>query len=441
MGQEASGGPFNVIAKPIGPTCNLDCAYCYYKEKDRLYPGTRSFRMSERVLEAFIRDYIESQEAPEIWFSWQGGEPLLLGLGFFRKVVALQRRHCPPGKRVCNALQTNGTLLNRAWAGFLGAHDFLVGLSIDGPRRLHDRYRVDKRGRPSFATVLGKLELLQEAGVEYNTLSVVGRHNVRFPMEVYRFLREHGVRFMQFIPLVERLGEGAALAGPPTLDRQGAPAPWSVPPAAYGDFMCAVFDEWVRHDVGRVYVQLFDVHLGMWAGLPAGLCVFAETCGRGPAMEHNGDLYACDHYVYPSHRLGNILETPLRALVDSPRQRRFGGDKKTTLPRRCRECAFRFACNGGCPKHRFLRTAEGEPGLNYLCAGYKRYFSHTAPYMRLMADLLRAGQPPAMISSLVRKRRQPATRRPAAKAGRNDPCPCGSGRKFKKCCGPTSANL
>ena len=441
MGQESSGGPFNVIAKPIGPKCNLDCTYCYYKEKNRLYPGTRSFRMSERVLEAFIRDYIESQDAPEIWFSWQGGEPLLLGLGFFRKVVALQRRHCPPGKRVRNALQTNGTLLNGAWAGFLGEHDFLVGLSIDGPRRLHDRYRVDKRGRPSFETVLGKLKLLQESGVEYNTLSVVGRHNARFPMQVYRFLREHGVRFMQFIPLVERLGEGTTLAGPPALDPEGAPAPWSVPPGTYGDFMCAIFDEWVRNDVGRVYVQLFDVQLGIWAGLPSGLCVFAETCGQGLAMEHNGDLYACDHYVYPSHRLGNILEKPLRALVDSPRQRRFGRDKKDALPRCCLECEFRFACNGGCPKHRFLRSAEGEPGLNYLCAGYKRYFSHTAPYMRLMADLLRAGQPPAMVSSLVRKRRQPASRRPAAKAGRNDPCPCGSGRKFKKCCGLTPANL
>jgi uncharacterized protein len=441
MGQEASGGPFNVIAKPAGPKCNLNCTYCYYKEKINLYPETHRFRMSDRVLELFIRNYIGSQDTPEIWFSWQGGEPLLLGLEFFRKVVALQRHYGPPGQRVCNALQTNGTLLNEEWAGFLREHDFLVGLSIDGPRRLHDSYRVDKRGRPSFETVLGKLKLLQKSGVEYNTLTVVGRHNADFPKEVYRFLKEHGARFMQFIPLVERIGDGTTLAGPPALDPESTPAPWSVPRGAYGDFMCAIFDEWVRHDVGRVYVQLFDVQLGIWTGLPSGLCVFAETCGRGPAIEHNGDLYACDHYVYPSYRLGNILDRPLQALVDSPRQQRFGRDKKNTLPRYCLECEFRFACNGGCPKHRFLLTSDGEPGLNYLCASYKRYFSHTAPYMRVMADLLRAGQPPAMISQLVRPGRQPTSRRPTVKVGRNDACPCGSGTKYKKCCGQSSANL
>ncbi len=440
MGEQASGGPFNVIAKPIGPRCNLDCEYCYYKDKNTLYPGTRDFRMSNRVLEVFIRDYIESQDTPEIWFTWQGGEPLLLGLKYFRKVVALQQRYCPPAKRVHNALQTNGTLLNEAWAHFLREHDFLVGLSIDGPRRFHDCYRLDKRGRPSFEIVLRTLNLLQECGVEYNTLTVVGRHNVRYPMEVYRFLKERGVGFMQFIPLVERVGDGTMLAGPPALDPEGTPTPWSVPRAAYGDFMCAIFDEWVRHDVGRVYVQLFDVQLGIWTGLPSGLCVFAETCGRGLAIEHNGDLYACDHYVYPSYRLGNILDRPLQALVDSPRQQRFGRDKKNTLPRYCLECEFRFACNGGCPKHRFLRTIDGQQGLNYLCASYKRFFSHTAPYMRVMADLLRAGQPPAMISRLVRQGQQPAGRRPGPKAGRNDPCPCGSGRKFKKCCGFSSAN-
>ncbi len=408
------------MAKPIGPTCNLDCRYCYYLDKYRLYPQARGFRMNERVLETFIRDYIAIHEGPEVCFFWQGGEPTLLGLEFFRKVLELQGRHCPAGKTVRNALQTNGTLLDRHWAAFLRDHGFLVGLSIDGPQRLHDHYRVNQKGGPTFDSVLESLRLLREERVEFNTLSVVHRGNARHGRKVYRFLRDQGVRFMQFIPLVERYRDDGSLADPPSLDEPPPAttvAPWSVPPRAYGNFMCAVFDEWVRNDVGRVYVQLFDVQLTLWTGLPSELCVFAETCGQGLALEHNGDLYSCDHYVYPAYRLSNILEHPIGALAQIPQQQRFGNAKRESLPRCCRDCEFLFACNGGCPKHRFLRTPDGEPGLNYLCPSYKRYFSHTAPYMRVMSDLLRAGRPPALVSRMLRGRGPAGRSNPASRAG------------------------
>ncbi len=342
------GPDFSVMAKPAGATCNLDCEYCYYKDKHRLYPETRRFRMNDRLLETFVRDYIAIHEGSEIWFTWQGGEPTLLGLKFFHKVLELQGRYRPAGKTVRNALQTNGTLLDRRWADFLRDHDFLVGLSIDGPRRFHDRYRVDRKGRPTFDAVLGALRLLREARVEFNTLTVVHRGNALHGRRVYRFLKDQGVRFMQFIPLVERCGDEATLAGPPSPgEGASAVAPWSVPSRAYGNFMCAVFDDWVRHDVGRIFVQLFDVQLGLWMGQPSELCVFAETCGRSLALEHNGDLYACDHYVYPAYRLGNIGERSIAALARAPRQRRFGHDKRASLPRRCRDCEFLSACNGG----------------------------------------------------------------------------------------------
>lgn len=399
-------GQFSVMAKPIGPTCNLDCRYCYYIDKDRLYPETRRFRMSDRLLNVFIRDYVAVHEGPEIRFLWQGGEPMLRGLKFFRKVVELQQRHCPAGKTIHNALQTNGTLLDERWAVFLRDHGFLVGLSIDGPRKSHDRYRVNRKGEPTFDAVLKALRLLREENVEFNTLTVVHRHNELHGRKIYRFLRGEGVRFMQFIPLVERCDDDGILTGP-SLPGEDPPAAsmasWSVRPRAYGNFMCAVFDEWVRNDVGRVYVQLFDAQLGRWAGGPAELCVFAETCGESLALEHNGDLYACDHYVYPEYRLGNIVERSIGTLAHAPRQQRFGRAKRETLPRRCRQCAHLFVCNGGCPKHRFQRSSDGEPGLNYLCPSYKRYFSHTAPYMRIMSELLRAGRPPALVSEMIHR--------------------------------------
>ena len=403
------GDSFSVVVKPIGPKCNLTCRYCYYLDKDRLYPNPHRFRMSNRLLEAFTRDYIGAhRDMAEITFLWQGGEPTLLGRGFFRKALEFQRRYCPPGLKISNALQTNGTLLNQRWVAFLREHGFLVGLSIDGPRRLHDRYRVTRKGAPTFGAVSRALRLLRREQVAFNTLTVVHRANARHGREVYRFLRDEGARFMQFIPLVERLRDDGGLAGPPAPNDTQTVAPWSVPPQGFGRFMCAVFDEWVRRDIGSISVQLFDVHLAQWSGLPSTLCVFAETCGQAPALEHNGDLYACDHFVYPGHCLGNMKQRAIGDLARSAQQRRFGQDKRDSLPRRCRECSFLFACNGGCPKHRFARTPDGEPGLNYLCPSYTCFFDHANATMRLMAGLLRAGRPPALASEILGNARPPA---------------------------------
>jgi uncharacterized protein len=426
--------PFSVMVKPVGPICNLDCTYCYYLEKEALYPGRESWRMDEEVLREHVRQFIESQDIPEVQFTWQGGEPTLLGVEFFKKAVALQKEYAN-GRRVTNALQTNGTLLDDEWCRFFAENQFLIGISVDGPAELHDAYRVDKRGRPTHASVMRGVELLHRHRVEFNTLTVVHRLNSRHPLEVYRFLKGIGSTFLQFIPLVERKANPDGLlrlASP--LERSEDPevTEWSVLPEEFGSFLIAIFDSWVRSDVGRTYVQIFDVALGQWANAGASLCVFAETCGAGVAMEHNGDVYACDHYVYPEYRLGNIRETPLRTMLDSDRQRAFGQNKKALLPRQCRECDVRFACNGECPKHRFVRTADGEPGLNYLCAGYQAFFRHIRPHMETMADLLRQQKAPASIMAMLAE--QELSKRPAG-VGRNDPCPCGSGQKFKKCCG------
>ena len=437
----SSATPFHIMAKPIGPICNLDCAYCFYLEKEKLYPETRQFRMDDEALARFVCQYIDANPGPEVTFAWQGGEPTLMGLPFFERMVALQREHATAGKRIVNALQTNGTLLDEEWCEFLGRHDFLVGLSVDGPRELHDRYRVDKRGRPTFDQVMAGLDLLRRHNVEFNTLTVVHAQNAKEPSEVYRFLREHGSGYIQFIPLVERRGlDGGllALAPPPDEDGDAEPpvTPWSVGAEDYGRFLSAVFDEWVCEDVGRVFVQSFDVALGLWMGLPSSACYFAETCGRALAIEHNGDLYACDHYVYPEYRRGNIADTDMASLVDSSAQEKFGDDKRDTLPKYCRECDVRFACNGECPKHRFITTPDGEPGLNYLCAGYKRFFRHIDPYMRTMAELLRSGRPAADIMPMACERDAQQTEAARWHAvGRNDPCPCGSGKKHKRCCG------
>jgi uncharacterized protein len=443
---------FHIMTKPIGPICNLDCRYCFYLEKEELYTAERqrrpSWEMPPDVLETYIRQYIQNQEIPEISFAWQGGEPTLLGVRFFERVVQLQARYAE-GKRIHNALQTNGTLLDDAWCEFLARNGFLVGLSIDGPEDLHDAYRVDKRGRPTYAAVERGLNLLKKHGVEFNTLTVLHRLNAREPERVYSFLKEIGSGYMQFIPLVERSAaaplqtEGGlirlSLAAPPGSTQTESPVTeWSVIPEDYGEFLCRVFDAWVRRDVGRVFVQAFDVALGIWAGYGASLCVFAETCGDALALEHNGDLYACDHYVYPEYLRGNILRSSLTELARSPAQRKFGADKRDTLPRYCRACEVRFACNGECPKHRFLRTPDGEYGLNYLCAGYKRFFSHIDAPMRTMAQLLHAGRAPAEIMEILAGRAarpRSAVAVGAARApGRNDACPCGSGRKYKHCC-------
>ena len=428
---------FHVMTKPIGPICNLDCTYCFYLEKEKLYPQKPDWKMSDELLESYIRQYIEAQGAPVITFAWQGGEPTLLGVEFFRRAVELQKKYAN-GKRIENTFQTNGVLLDDEWGEFLARHRFLVGLSIDGPRELHDRYRVDKGGQPSFDRVRRGIGFLKKHGAEFNTLTVVQRDNSCHPLEVYRFLKEVGSGFMQFIPIVERIAakadpEGLVLISP-TYEQRAQVSEWSVEPEQYGKFLCAIFDEWVRQDVGRVYVQTFDVALESWLGMQPGLCIFRETCGDAMAIEHNGDLYSCDHYVYPENKLGNVIEQPMESLVNSAQQRKFGLDKRDTLPRYCRECEVRFACNGECPKHRFIRTPDGEAGLNYLCAGYKIFFKHIDPYMRFMTEELRHDRAPANVMAWTHTRDLGAAAR-QRRVGRNDPCPCGSGKKYKKCCG------
>lgn len=425
---------FHIMTKPVGPICNLDCKYCFYLEKKEIYGEGTKWRMSDAVLEEYIRQYIAAQQVPEVSFAWQGGEPTLLGVGFFQKVVELQKKHAG-GKKIVNAIQTNGTLLDDDWGKFLHEHEFLVGLSIDGPRELHDHYRVDRGGKPTFEAVLGGLEMLKKHRVEFNTLTVIHRENAKHPVEVYRFLKSIGSQFHQFIPLVERIGvDGKALTEPPIPGRVqlGATvAPWCPDPKDYGRFLIGVFDEWVRRDVGRVFVQLFDIALGAWMGMPPGLCVFAPRCGTAMAMEHNGDVYSCDHYVYPRYRLGNVMSHPLPVLAESEQQRGFGEAKSSTLPKYCVECPVRFACNGDCPKHRFAVTPDGEAGLSYLCPGYRAFFQHVDPYMKKMAELLRARRPAAEIMLMLNQ--QSGAR--AGQVGRNDACPCGSGKKYKKCCG------
>ena len=405
LNEHASGpAPFQVMAKPTGPLCNLDCTYCFYLEKEKLYPGTKNWAMREDVLETYIRQYIESQPQPIVSFAWQGGEPTLLGIPWFENVLALQKEYAQ-GKRIENAVQTNGVTLDAAWAEFFAANDFLIGISVDGPRELHDFYRVDKGQQPTFDRVMRGIEHLKTANVRFNTLTVVNRNNSYHPIEIYEFLKDIGSGFMQFIPVVERRvsqpsPEGLVLLGPE--QNSADVTDWSVEPTILGDFLCAIFDVWVRNDVGKRFVQLFDVTLELWLGLQPSLCVFAETCGNALAVEHQGDLYSCDHYVYPQNKLGNILDDPLASLFKTKKQQDFGGAKRDSLPALCRECDVRFACNGECPKHRFMTTPDGEPGLNYLCAAYKKFFHHVAPYMEFMGRELLNQRSPARVMEYAR---------------------------------------
>jgi uncharacterized protein len=418
---------FHVMLKPRGAICNLDCAYCFYLSKERLYPDT-DFRMSDELLETFTRQYIAAQQVPQVTFAWQGGEPTLMGLDFYRRAVELQEQYHKPGTKILNTLQTNGTTLDDEWCHFFREHNFLIGLSLDGPPLLHDAYRVDKGGRHTFNRVMSGLSLLRKNQVEFNILACVHAANAQHPLEVYRFLRDDaGAQFIQFIPIVERVNDTGFQEGNQVTSR-------SVTGRGYGDFLCAVFDEWIRRDVGRVFVQIFDVTLAAWVNERPGLCVFEETCGLALAMEHNGDLYACDHFVEPDHKLGNIREMLLAALVDSKQQRRFGQAKQDTLPRYCRECRVRFVCNGGCPKNRVLHTPDGEPGLNYLCEGYQAFFTHVERPMQMLAAEVRTGRAPANVMLHLAREEMEMERR-FAHARRNDPCPCGSGRKFKHCHG------
>jgi uncharacterized protein len=419
------------MTKPRGPICNLNCAYCYYIPKAKMYPES-AFRMTDEVLESFTRQYIEAQQVPEVTFGWQGGEPLLMGIDFFERAVAFQKTYARPGMRVINTLQTNGTLVDDAWATFFHDNDFLIGLSLDGPQRMHDAYRVDQGGEPTWERVMRGLRALQDHEVETNILCTVHQANAPHPEEVYRFFRDEAeVEFIQFIPIVRRDNETGHQVGLEVTEH-------SVTGKLYGDFLIGVFDEWVRHDVGSVFVQIFDVALAAWVGQRPGLCVFEPTCGLGLAMEHNGDLYACDHYVEPRYRLGNIMETPMIDLVASEQQRAFGRAKLETLPQQCLDCEVRFICNGACPKNRILVTEEGEPQLNYLCSGYKSFFMHVDRPMRMMVNELRQRRPPANVMRRINAEDR-AREAAFANAGRNDPCPCGSGKKFKHCHGRKGA--
>jgi uncharacterized protein len=413
---EASGQRYplpkgvHIMAKPAGPACNLRCEYCFYLEKHALYPDVGKYRMSDEVLEAYIRKNIAFQTVSEVLFAWQGGEPTLLGVDFFRKAMKLQQQHSD-GRPIRNTFQTNGILLNDEWCRFLAQHKFLVGLSLDGPEEIHNRYRLNRAGQPTYKSVMRALKLLQKHGVEYNILAVVTSESSKLPLDVYRFFKSQGVQFIQFIPIVEREPNAAAkelgldLGTPPVLDgreESDAVTSFSVEPEAYGDFLIAIFDEWVRNDVGRMFVMNFEWALCNWAGRPAIACFFMPRCGNAGIIERNGDVYSCDHFVYPEYRIGNILTDELDEMFRSHRQHEFGSVKER-LPRYCRECDVLFACWGECPKHRFTKTPDGEPGLNYLCAGYRKFFRHVTPRMETMAQIVQMGHPADKIMEMVRE--------------------------------------
>ncbi len=426
---------FHVMLKPAGSSCNLNCTYCYYLEKKKLYPSAGSMKMSVELLENFISQFIEAHQVPEVTFTWQGGEPTLMGLDFFKKAVDLQNKYSG-GKRVENAFQTNGTRLNDDWCKFFADNNILVGISIDGAEDNHDYFRKTFSGGPTFKKVMKGIELLQKHKVEFNTLSTVNDYNVHFATETYRFLKNIGSGFMQFLPVVEITPSGNDKEGlqliAPKHSKNVIVTDWSVSAEEYGRFLISIFEEWVRNDVARYYVQIFDATLANYYGENPGLCVFNDTCGDALVMEHNGDLYSCDHFVYPEYFLGNITETPLIDLVKTQEQFDFGIDKRNKLPRYCLLCDVRYACHGECPKHRFILTPDGKPGLNYLCEGYKMFFKHVEPYMKFMAEELKNKRPPANVMNWIRNRENQVIR--TAMPERNDPCPCGSGKKFKNCC-------
>jgi uncharacterized protein len=373
---------FQVLAKPVGSICNLHCHYCYYLDKVRLYPEHESFRMPDDVLEAYIVQHMDACPDPAIVFSWHGGEPTVLGLDYFRKIVALERKHQPPNRRIINGIQTNGTLLDEDWCRFLAGESFAVGISLDGPQELHDLYRVTKDQKPTHEQAVRGYRLLQQHQVLSEILCVVNADNVRYPLQVYRFFKQLKAQYITFLPLVE-----------PEPDAQGGVSRRTVPPEAFGAFLCTIFDEWVSQDIGRIKVQIFEEAARTAFGQEHTLCVFRKSCGDVPVIEHNGDFYSCDHFVDAEHRLGNLRETHLVELLESPAQRAFGQAKLRTLPHYCQVCAVRDMCNGGCPKNRFRQTPDGQAGLNYLCAGYKRFFSHCQPFVAVIAALWRRQTP------------------------------------------------
>lgn len=384
------------MPKPVGSACNMACEYCYYLEKKKFYPDAGKQLMSDATLEEFIKQYIAAQTTPEVMFTWHGGEATIRPLDFYRKAVGLQRRYAG-GRRIENCLQTNATLLTDEWCRFLKDEGWLVGVSIDGPQEFHDEYRRTPAGKPSFMNVMRGIRLLQRHGVEWNALAVVNDYNADHPVEFYRFFKEIGCRFIQFTPVVERVKRDNMLAD---VAATGELTDFSVTPEQWGAFLCGVFDEWVKEDVGQIFVQLFDATLANWVGVEPGICTLAPLCGHAAAMEWNGDVYSCDHFVFPDYKLGNIHSSTIIEMMGSDRQLRFGASKRDSLPGQCRQCRWLFACNGECPRNRFAVTASGESGLNYLCEGYRRFFSHVAPYMDFMKRELEAGRPPANVNGM-----------------------------------------
>ena len=392
--------PMYIMVKPVGSACNLRCDYCYYLEKQHLYANEGRQMLSDELLERFTREYIESQTTPEVLFTWHGGEPLVRPLAFYEKVVRLQQRYAR-GRRIANSLQTNGTLINDDWARFFHDQGWLIGVSLDGPEAYHDAFRRTRGGGPSFRNVIRGIDILNRHAVEWNALAVANRLNGDHPLSFYRFFKNIGCQYIQVTPVVERLAhhdDGRQLA---SLVDEGQLAPFSIRPKQWGNFLCTIFDEWVRHDVSMFFFNIFDATLANWVGVAPGLCTMAKHCGHAGVMEHNGDVYSCDHFVFPEYKLGNIHEQSLVEMMYSERQRRFGRAKADSLPTQCRECQWLNACHGECPRNRFIRTANGEPGLNYLCEGYRQYFSHVAPYMDVMKRLLGEKRPPAEIMDML----------------------------------------
>jgi uncharacterized protein len=415
---------FQVFVKPAGAACNLACRYCYYLEKAELHPSAGVPRMPADLLESYIVQHLEASGGPVTRFSWHGGEPTVLGLDYFREIVGLQRRHKPPGRLIANGIQTNGLLVDEAWARFFAAERFSVGLSLDGPADLHDPYRVTRGGEPTHARVLQALERLQRHRVAHDILCTVHDLNVRHPLRVYRFFRQARVRAIGFLPVVE--------SAP---DEPGGVTRHTVPAEAYGEFLCAIFDEWVARDAAQIEVQAFEEATRPARGLEHSLCILRETCGDIPVVEHTGDVYSCDHFVSERHRIGNLREARLADLLVSPRQRAFGLAKRDTLPLQCRTCDVLDQCHGGCPKDRFLRTEDGDDGLNYLCPAFKRFYRHAAPFAaRVAAERRRPTLAELVPDGPPGGGPRNSSGGAASRAGRNDPCPCGSGKKFKQCC-------
>lgn len=394
--------PLYVMLKPAGAHCNLACKYCYYLEKNKLYPTAQRHLMSDEMLEQFTREYIEAQTMNQVLFTWHGGEPLLRSIDFYRKALSLQQKYAG-GRCIDNVIQTNGTLLTDEWCEFFAQNHWLVGISIDGPQPDHDHYRLTAAGKPSWKKVMQGIKLLKKHGVEWNAMAVVNAYNANHPLEFYRFFKENGCQFLQFTPIVERQTrheDGRTLASLADKDEISL-SEASVTPEQWGYFLCAIFDEWVRKDVGKIFVEIFDCTLANWMGISPGICAYSKECGHAGVMEHNGDVYSCDHFVFPEYKLGNIRDHSLIDMLYGEQQQEFSRLKHSSLPRQCKECDMEFACHGECPKNRFMKDKYGDSGLNYLCPGYYHYYQHVAPYMDYMKQELMAQRPPSNIMKVV----------------------------------------